>query len=533
MMRLARSPEPGGDAARAPLRAPRPPAPAGRPGTAFLQRQLGNRAFALQRCSCGGSCPGCRAKNEEQPPLQTKLTVGAAGDAYERQADQVAEQVMRMPAPGSVESTAAPSVQRQGDEEESELQAQPLVSGITPLAPGGVQRAGDDDDERELVQAKSAGGDPHAGREAPFEARDILQSPGEPLDAGTRSFMEPRFGAGFGGVRIHTGASADVAARSVGARAYTVGNHVVFGAGQYTPGNDAGKRLLAHELTHVVQQGGAAESRGAVQRLQRAPAVDHCVGEPKDKWIKKVTVNQETPQTATVEWSDGTTESDQCSSGKGHCCTETANGVACTETQSRLDGTNCTPITKGRLITGKTYDHGGVYYWSEFDHDRAIALHKYSPVDGTPLSHGCVRLNEPMAKKIFCASRVNATKVEVRGFARPKCSDSNLQKEWLADFELAGTDIKDGDKSETAREVREARREMESAFGAKHTPEQYRALTAADIPRCKATATIPAPGGTSPGAPGAPGAPAAPNAPATAPANQSATAESASSEAAK
>ncbi|HET7461542.1 MAG TPA: DUF4157 domain-containing protein [Longimicrobium sp.] len=268
-------------APRAPEAPTRPPAErvAPRPAAPVLARQLGNQGFGglaaarLQRCSCGGSCPSCSAKKEEPPPLQAKLTVGAAGDAYEREADQVAEQVMRMPAPGSVESTAAPSVQRQGDEEESELQAQPLVAGITPLPPGGVQRAGDDDDERELVQAKSADGDPHAGREAPAEASEILRSPGEPLDAGTRSFIEPRFGAGFEGVRVHTGASADVAARSVGARAYTVGNHVVFGAGEYTPGNDAGKRLLAHELTHVVQQGGAAEPPETARRTPVGPRV--------------------------------------------------------------------------------------------------------------------------------------------------------------------------------------------------------------------------------------------------------------------
>jgi hypothetical protein len=170
--------------------------------------------------------------------------------------------------------------------------------------------------------------------------------------------------------------------------------------------------------------------------------------------------------------------------------------VACTETQSRLDGTNCTPITKGKLITSKTFDHGGISYWSEFDHDRAIALHEYSPVDGTPLSHGCVRLNTAMAKKIFCASRINATTVVVKGFARPKCDWPALQEEWAGphgDFQTAGTDIKDGDKSETARQVREARREMTSAFGKSHTPAEYRALTAADIPRCKGKGALPTP----------------------------------------
>lgn len=83
---------------------------------------------------------------------------------------------------------------------------------------------------------------------------DVLNSPGQPLDAGTRAFMEPRFGHDFSQVRVHTDARAAESARSVNALAYTVGRDVVFGTGQYAPGTGEGKRLLAHELTHVVQQ---------------------------------------------------------------------------------------------------------------------------------------------------------------------------------------------------------------------------------------------------------------------------------------
>lgn len=438
---------------------------------ATLQRQLGNRAFTLQRCSCGGSCAACRAKSEDRSPIQPKLTVGPAGDAFEREADQVADRVMRTPADGT-----APAA-------------------ITPLPAGGVQRTAEDDEEPGVMQPK-AHGDSHAGQPAPPEARDLVRAPGEPLDAGTRAFMEPRFGADFGGVRIHTGASADVAARSVSARAYTVGSHVVFGAGEYAPGSDAGRRLLAHELTHVVQQGGATASPAAVQRLQRAPKVDDCAGEPKDKWITRVVVQQETPQSVTVEWSDGTTESDQCSTGKGQCCVDAAtpDGVACTVAKSQTNNTNCTPITarNGYQIKSKVRDHKGINYWSEFVPSRAIALHEYTPVDGTPLSHGCVRLNTAMAKKIFCGSRVDQTWVQVKGFARPKCDHPALQQEWLEDFALAGTDVKDGDDSPLAKNIRETRKEMESAFGKSHTTAQYRALTVADIPRCTGTAPLPA-----------------------------------------
>lgn len=84
---------------------------------------------------------------------------------------------------------------------------------------------------------------------------DVLRSPGQPLDAGARSFMESRFGHDFSGVRVHTGGRAAESARSVNALAYTVGRDIVFGSGQYAPSTMAGKMLLAHELTHTVQQG--------------------------------------------------------------------------------------------------------------------------------------------------------------------------------------------------------------------------------------------------------------------------------------
>jgi hypothetical protein len=90
---------------------------------------------------------------------------------------------------------------------------------------------------------------------------EVLSSPGQPLDGATRAFMEPRFGHDFGRVRVRTGARAAESARSVNALAYTVGQDVVFGEGQYRPASDQGRKLLAHELTHVVQQG---EYNGAV-----------------------------------------------------------------------------------------------------------------------------------------------------------------------------------------------------------------------------------------------------------------------------
>lgn len=106
---------------------------------------------------------------------------------------------------------------------------------------------------------------------APPIVHDVLRSSGRPLDAATRGVMEPRFGRDFGQVRIHTGPVAAESARSVHALAYTVGNQIVFGGGNYAPGTARGDSLLAHELTHVVQQAGARPE----YPLRIGPADDH------------------------------------------------------------------------------------------------------------------------------------------------------------------------------------------------------------------------------------------------------------------
>lgn len=182
----------------------------------------------LQRkCACGGSpgptgeCAECRGKRK--PGLQTKLRVSQPGDRYEREADRVVEQVMR----------------------------KPERDGATPASLR-LQRLDD--------------GSGYAGVEAPPIVDDVLRAPGRPLDAGTQSFMESRFGHDFSAVRVHTDGWAAASARAVGARAYTVGRDVVFGTGEYHPAQAEDRRLLAHELTHVIQQGG-----GAAERLQRKP----------------------------------------------------------------------------------------------------------------------------------------------------------------------------------------------------------------------------------------------------------------------
>src|SRR2546425_13230657 len=106
-----------------------------------------------------------------------------------------------------------------------------------------------DEDEHHLQRTASSHQPPHASpSDAPPEIDAVLRTGGEPLDPVTRNFMEPRFGAELGGVRIHRDPRAAESARSVQAVAYTVGHHVVFDEGQYAPDTVGGRRLLAHEL---------------------------------------------------------------------------------------------------------------------------------------------------------------------------------------------------------------------------------------------------------------------------------------------
>jgi hypothetical protein len=170
---------------------------------------------------------------------QTKLKVNQPGDMYEQEADQVAEQVMRMPDSETVQNTR------------SSGHPSPLPIQRLPPESEQVHRQPDEEEEEEALQAKEAPG--HTPTVTPeLQARiHSLRGGGQPLDAATRAFMEPRFGHDFSQVRVHTD---EQSAQSINAVAYTVGNNIIFGAGQYAPDATIGRRLLAHELTHTIQQ---------------------------------------------------------------------------------------------------------------------------------------------------------------------------------------------------------------------------------------------------------------------------------------
>jgi Domain of unknown function (DUF4157) len=229
-----------------------------------LQRTAGNRAVSRL--------------------IQAKLTVGGAGDRYEQEADRVAEQVVsghRERAAGEAASQR-PGVQRQSEEEE--VQTKPLAATITPFVQLQedeeevqtkplLQRQEDEEEvqtkpllqrqeDEEEVQTKPLL-QRRANADGSFDAGPSLETRlhaqaggGSPLPDQVRGDMESRFGTSFGSVRVHTDAAAVQMNRALSAQAFTHGRDIYMSPDRYDPGKEAGKRLLAHELTHVIQQGG-------------------------------------------------------------------------------------------------------------------------------------------------------------------------------------------------------------------------------------------------------------------------------------
>ena len=167
-------------------------------------------------------------------PWSSGLAISRPGDASEREAERVAEHVVT--GGSGLRSSASP----------------PQISrSVFPA-----------------VAARQASAAPEQGpRGAARGVDEALRSPGVPLDERTRGWMEPRFGRSFADVRVHTGFVGERSVRALGAEAYTMGNDIVFGSGRFAPGTGAGRRLLAHELAHVVQQGGGTGGKG-IQRKE-------------------------------------------------------------------------------------------------------------------------------------------------------------------------------------------------------------------------------------------------------------------------
>jgi hypothetical protein len=162
--------------------------------------------------------------------IQRKLAIGRTENPLEHEADRVADQVMRMPDPAPSIGAASLQISRKCAACEKE-----------------------DEDEEKLQMKRAAAARLQTG-EAPGIVHNVLRSPGQPLDDDSRAYFEPRFGHDFSGVRVHTDGRAAESAGSIGASAYTAGSNIAFAKGRYSAATSSGKRLLAHELTHVVQQ---------------------------------------------------------------------------------------------------------------------------------------------------------------------------------------------------------------------------------------------------------------------------------------
>jgi hypothetical protein len=299
---------------------------------------------------------------------------------------------------------------------------------------------------------------------------EVLRSPGRPLGANTRTFMEPRFGHRFGRVRVHADMKAAESTRAVNALAYTVGQHVVFGAGQYRPETAEGRRLVAHELTHVVQQAHAGGTLAAssidvgdandssereadmsaaqVIRGDDIPAIKTFARavrrKPKEPYISKISVNLSAPQGVTLDWkgtppTEPGTDSFKCSTGKGYsdpvdspgtctraCCSGTDIQCAPPYDEPKKVGACCTPVGNN-FYTGKPRpEHNGWLYWTPVEPihtsgGRGIALHQHDEVTGEAIGHGCIRMEEANAHRIFLYSRGESTNVTITGKAKVFC----------------------------------------------------------------------------------------------------------------
>ena len=236
---------------------------------------------------------------DARPPPASRLRLSAPGDKYEREADRVADRVLRMPAPplevaalGGGESP--PPIQTKCaacaaggapcpacTQGEARVMPAPASASAPPQIQRAVPEKDDDlvqratfDEEEQFVQPKEASSGGQAPQPVPAQLAagvGALRGGGEPLSDSVRAYFEPRFGRAFSGVRLHTGPRADAAANAIGARAFTLGPTIAFARGEYAPATNSGRRLLAHELVHTLQQ--SPNGGGVVRRKPKTDAL--------------------------------------------------------------------------------------------------------------------------------------------------------------------------------------------------------------------------------------------------------------------
>jgi hypothetical protein len=359
------------------------------------------------------------------PRIQTKLAVNMPGDVFELEADRVAEGITAAARNNSINS-ALPHIRSNA------------------VSATGVEDA------------------------MPASADLVLSSPGRPLDWTTQRDMGERFGHDFSHVRVHTDTAAEQSARDVNARAYTVGRNIVFAENQFAPGTENGRRLLAHELTHVLQQSGAT-AHGCSQGIHLipktiAPTVAQCdkkkdhgsSKKPKVPQIcgrasRKASGNSITKvnidvgaNTLTIEWSDpkrippGSAGTHKISSGTGLCCVD-CNDDKISQTSGRL----CTPkggtwkvSSIGCALSGHPTARNPTYFQRG-----GIAIHSGN-TSNPPRSHGCARTSTEISELIHDNVVPGQTDIASSGtWASSKC-----YKTEAANDPVNRKDVCDGNK---------------------------------------------------------------------------------------
>jgi outer membrane protein OmpA-like peptidoglycan-associated protein len=195
-------------------------------------------------------------------PVQAKYAISEPGDAFETEADRMADQVVNQApsvSPGFFNPPVSPLVQRRMDDF---IQEKPLAESITP-----VMLKADEKDKEIMPKSEAMPASPDLETENQIAG---FSGSGNQLDPEIRSGLEQRFGADFSGVKIHSDSSAAALSNRLGAHAFTTGNDIFFNSGKYSPETLSGKHLLAHELTHTIQQG-ANSARIGKQPIQRWP----------------------------------------------------------------------------------------------------------------------------------------------------------------------------------------------------------------------------------------------------------------------
>jgi len=420
-----------------------------------------------------------RKAPEPSPPTQKAtsspphgaLRIGDPNDAHEREADRKAAEVMSS-------GTGKRHWSLSSMQASAPLQRK-CACGGTGDSTGECEECKKAREEQK-VQRKQTG--PGTADFAPPIVHEVLNSPGQPLDKAARDFFEPRFGHDFSKVRVHNDSRAQRSAQAVNALAYTVGEHLVFNSPKFVSSAASGQDLMAHELTHTIQQSSQPSYTGLQRQVdedandrdeeqgeahdgdtpvivsattdaeeqdvdsgrdlgalgvlaQNSPVQMQAGGKP-DQTKKKqpapppkitsIDVDLST-QRLTVHYSDGSTEGHSIASGRGS--PGTSDDPCKTQTEQ-----HCTPTGDFKIVSKGNKDtanaHGDRMAWYvELGGDkvidgRGIGIHNSQPVGGGPRSHGCVRVGDSAADEAF-AKKINKgvddrTVVHITGKAATK-----------------------------------------------------------------------------------------------------------------